>query len=201
MFKVIKTAGVAVGSIALALGLAAGSAEAGTAVRLTVPEMVDRAEAVFEGRVLDARAQVDARGLVTTEYFVSVRETYWGVPYGTRTFSLPGGVLADGSGMLVPGMPEVKVGEDAIFFLTEQSPAGFRMPVGLAQGKFRLVTDPFGEVQLERDQEGLVLADPLTGAVLPADERPLVSYDQVVSTIRAAATAKTAHGQVVGEER
>jgi len=189
MHKVFKVA-LATASIGLALLLVPSVSRAGTALRLTVPELVDRAEIVFEGRVLDARALKDARGRVVTEYFVSVHETYWGVPFGTRTFTLPGGVLSNGFGMAVPGMPKVEVGEDAIFFLTEESPLGNRMPVGLAQGKFRVVKDPLGETQLSRDQEGLVLADPLTGAVLPAEERLLVDYEQVVETIRAAALAK-----------
>lgn len=181
---------------ALLLGLASYFApsdlRAGTALRMTVPDLVDGAEIVFEGRVLDAHAILDERGLVMTEFFVSVHTTYWGQHFGTRTFTLPGGVLPNGSGMVLAGMPVIEAGEDAIFFLTEESAAGNRMPVGLAQGKFRVVKGPLGEKQLARSQMGLVLADPLTGAVLPADEQQLVSYDAVVDTIRAASVAKAA---------
>lgn len=189
MHKVLHAA-LAVFFIGLALVVAPSGARAGTALRMTVPDLVNNAELVFEGRVLDARVVPAANGRVATEYFVSVHETYWGLPYGTQTFRMPGGVLPDGSGMVVPGMPEVNVGEDAIFFLTESSPAGVRMPVGLAQGKLTVVVDPLGDKQLQRSQEGLMLANPATGAVVPAEERALVDYDQMVSAIRAAAQAK-----------
>lgn len=189
MHTVSKVA-VAALSLVLALTLRPADLQAGTALRMTVPDLVDRAELVFEGRVLSAQARTDERGLVLTDYFVSVQETFWGTPFGTRTFTLPGGVLSNGSGMVLAGMPRIEVGEDAIFFLTEQSAAGNRMPVGLAQGKFRLVKDPLGETLLARDQEGLVLVDPRTGAVVPAAEQLLVGYDAVVDMIRAAAVAK-----------
>ena len=188
----VSMAALAVFSLGLALHFAPSDLRAGTALRMTVPDLVDGAEIVFEGRVLDAQARLDERGLVLTDYFVSVHKTYWGEDFGTRTFSLPGGVLPNGNGMVVSGMPETEVGEDAIFLLTEESPAGNRMPVGLAQGKFRVVKGPLGETLLARDQVGLVLADPLTGAVLPADERQLVDYAAVVKTIEAAALAKAA---------
>ena len=190
MHKVLKVVLTAL-TIGVASLFTPSLLRAGTALRMTVPDLVDNAELVFEGRVIDARAIPAAHGRVVTEYFVSVHETYWGLPYGTQTFRLPGGVLPNGNGMAVPGMPEVKVGEDAIFFLTEASPAGNRMPVGLAQGKFTLVVDPLGDKQLARSQEGLMLAHPSTGAIMPAAERSLLDYDAVVSTIRAAAQAKS----------
>lgn len=190
MHQVLKAA-LAVLSVGFASVLVPPLARAGTAVRMTVPELVDNAELVFEGRVLDARAIPAANGRVVTEYFVSVHETYWGLPYGTQTFRLPGGVLPNGNGMVVSGMPEVTVGEDAIFFLTEESAGGNRMPVGLAQGKFSVVLDTLGDKQLARNQEGLMLANPATGAVVPANERALLDYDAVVATIRSAALAKS----------
>ncbi len=182
-------AGLICGGAALALHFRASpvsTVEAGTAVRLELEELARRAALIVEGRVIATRAFRDTRGEVRTEVTLSVDETFAGEPFGTRRFELPGGVLADGSGTLIAGMPSVSLGEDALYFLTGESASGLRMPVGLAQGKFRLVRDEQGRLGLLRDAAELTLLDPRTGAGAPAPLPVVLDHALVVTRIRAA---------------
>lgn len=160
--------------------------EAGTALRLEIEELAVRAQLVVEGRVIATRAFRDSRGEVRTEYLLSIDETYAGEPLGTRRFELPGGVLADGSGTLIAGMPTLALGEDALLFLTGESASGLRVPVGLAQGKLRLVRDPAGKLGLLRDAADLTLLDPTTGASASAPTPTVLDHAGVVQRIRRA---------------
>jgi hypothetical protein len=163
---------------------------AGTAVRFDVTGLVDEADLVFEGRVLSLRPMTDAKGRVLTEVFVSVQQTWWGTPYGTQVFRVPGGILPDGSGMLIPGMPTFSQGEDAIFFLSQQGKSGIRVPVGLAQGKMTVTVGANGERRLVREQVGLAFVNQESGVVTPAEERAVMDYATVTGVIEAAALSR-----------
>ncbi|MBM3989589.1 MAG: hypothetical protein FJ298_01130 [Planctomycetes bacterium] len=162
------------------------SLEAGTAVRLEIEQLAQRSELVVEGRVLSTRAFRDARGDVRTEFLLSVDATHAGEPLGTRRFELPGGVLADGSGTLIAGMPTLALGEDALLFLTGESASGLRVPVGLAQGKLRLVRDAAGRLGLLRDAAELTLLDPVSGLSAPAPSPSMLDHADVVRRVRSA---------------
>ena len=184
---------LAFGLVALVLPLLAGlprprPVEAGTAMRLEIEELARQAALVVEGRVISARAFRDVRGDVRTEFLLSVDETYAGEPLGTRRFELPGGVLPDGSGTLVAGMPSLALGEDALLFLTGESASGLRVPVGLAQGKLRLVRDPAGRLGLVRDSAELTLLDPVTGASASAPTPTVLDHAEVIRRVRSART-------------
>lgn len=168
---------------------------AGTALRLSVPEMVENAELVVEGRVLARRALVSTRGRIETEYTLRVGETFRGEPRELRTFRLPGGTLDDGRGLVIAGMPELAVGEDLLLFLTREGSSSMRMPVGLAQGKYTVLRDAHGRKQLARKLGELSLLDPITRASRPAPAEGVLDYDIVVAEIRtAAARARTTQG-------
>lgn len=177
------------------LGSRTRDVHAGTAVRLNVPDMVEHAELVVEGRVLARRALVSTRGRIETEYTLRVDETFRGEPRALRTFRLPGGTLADGRGLGIAGMPELAVGEDTLLFLTREGSSSMRMPVGLAQGKYTVLRDASGRKRLGRKLGELALVDPITRAALPAPAEGVLDYDTVVAEIRsAAARARTTQG-------
>jgi hypothetical protein len=177
---------------------------AGTAVRLEIEDLVQAAELVFEGRVVTAHAYATPDGRVETEYFVDVHRTYLGVPYGTQLFRLPGGVLPDGRGMIVPGLPVPREGRDAVFFLTAEGPRGWRMPVGLAQGQLDVVVGPDGSRALASSEAELALLDPSTGKRGEHAVGALLDYQETVTRIERAAARKLrglpANG-VKGEQR
>ena len=57
---------------------------------------------------------------------------------------LPGGILADGRGLAIPGLPVLRPGEDVFLFLGPAGPGGRRMTTGLSQGKYRIASDGRG---------------------------------------------------------
>lgn len=182
--------------IALCLRPAApDSVAAGTVVRMDIEELTRGAELVFEGRVLFVRSFRDARGLVRTECTVSVETSFAGGPQSTRTFELPGGTLADGSGLVIPGLPHLEAGEDVLLFLTREGTTGLRVPVGLAQGKLRLVRDGAGRAGLVRENADLTLVDPQTGALSPAPIPAVLAYDAVAERIRSTLAVPAEGGQ------
>jgi hypothetical protein len=185
---------ILVGSLAvLAFGVVA--ARAGTAIRMDIPALVEGAQLVVEVRVLATRAVRGPNNRIETEYALAVDRTFLGEAQASRSIRLPGGVLEDGRGMIVPGLRSLAAGEDAILFLSGADSAGMRMPVGLAQGELRIVTDLRGRKRIARDQAGLELVDAHGGAVAPADAAALFDYADVVARIEAAAAAKHARAQ------
>jgi hypothetical protein len=155
-----------------------------------VPGLVDRAELVVEGRVLAERAYRAANGLVHTEYVLQCDRTFLGADAEQRVVRLPGGVLPDGSGTVIPGLPGLARGEHVVLFLSPENATGVRMPVGLAQGKLVVEAGPDGARSLVRHALDLRLLDPATGRVEEAAPRTASDYDRVVAAIEAAAAAR-----------
>lgn len=170
------------------------SVDAGTAIKLDLAGLVRGADVAFEGRVIASRVLRDEQGRIATEHTLSIDRTFLGEPYGTRTIKLPGGVLPDGSGMLLPGMPRVEVGEDVLLFLSQESSGGLCMPVGLAQGKFKVVREAHKLASLVREQADLMLVDPQAGTVAPARGWSALDYAATVREIEDAVAAKLAAG-------
>jgi len=165
---------------------------AGTALELDIEGLSQRADLILEGRVLSSRGRLSARGLIETEYVLAVDRTLWGPERSTRVIRLPGGVLPDGRGLMLPGMPRITPGEDVLLFLTGPSPDGMRMPVGLAQGKFRRVLDRSGARVLVREQSDLTLVNANTGAVREADGHSIMLYAEVVARVQAVTASRRA---------
>jgi hypothetical protein len=158
--------------------------------------MVERSDLCLEGRVTAARAILEPEKRIDTEYTLLVERTFWGEPQAARAIRLPGGVLPDGRGMVIPGLPGLAVGDEVILFLSKSDSTGMRMPIGLAQGRMRVAADPSGRKRIVRDQEDLVLANPsgssgARGTGL-ADEKAVLEYAAAVAEIDAAAAAKRA---------
>jgi hypothetical protein len=171
---------------------------AGTAVRMEVPDLAARADLVLEGRVLSAQALEEPSGRIDTEYVLRVDRTLWGEPLAVRSVRIPGGVLPDGRGLVVAGVPHMTPGEDVLLFLSPEGPSGARMPTGLAQGRFRVASDARGRKSLVRTQGDLTLVDPRTGAARPADGRLAFDYAAVLAEVEAALSVRRAALRAAG---
>lgn len=145
-------AAVACGFLAL---LHTTDVSAGTVQRLGLADLAERADLAFEGRVLSARVLEPAPGRIETEYTLREEVTHVGAACPLRVVRVPGGVLADGRGLAIAGLPRLDVGTDVLLFLSREGSTGMRMPVGLAQGALRIVTLPSGAKRLVGSSAGL----------------------------------------------
>jgi hypothetical protein len=164
--------------------------EAGTAERLSLEGLVERAGLILEGRVLSARGLEDPEGRIETEYVLEVARTFEGMDLPLRSVRLPGGVLPDGRGMLLAGMPRVAPGEELLLFLTQEGATGVRMPVGLAQGKLGMRRRSDGGRVLVREHAGVGLVDRATGALVEGEGIDVLDYAETVARIEAALVRK-----------
>jgi hypothetical protein len=162
---------------------------AGTAVRLELPELVQHSDLILEGRVLAART-FESRHGIETEYLLEVARTFEGQDQPHRAIRIPGGVLPDGRALLLSGLPKISTGEDVLLFLSRESATGVRMPVGLAQGKYRVVTRRDGSRVLVRNAAGVALVNPQSGALTTPRARLVREYVDMVAEIEAALALK-----------
>lgn len=161
---------------------------AGTAIRMDVESLVETADLVLEGRVLATRCVEDSLGQIVTDCEVEVDRTFSGEHRERRTLRLPGGVLESGRGLMIPGLPSLRAGEDVILALSEAGKTGVRLPTGLNQGKFRIVTGSNGLPQAIRGGVGGALLD--ADGVEEAGAAESMSYAELVARLEAAANAK-----------
>lgn len=146
---------------------------------------------MLEGRVLATRSLEDARGRIVTDHEVQVARTFTGEHRERRTVRLPGGMLASGRGLMVPGMPTLVPGERVILALSEANSQGMRLTTGLAQGKFQLVTGHDGNPVAVRGGVGGTFIGP--GGLEEAGGAESMPYAELVARLEAAANAKSGH--------
>lgn len=167
-------------------------ADAGSAIRMNLEELVEGSALVVEARVQAARSGADARGLVYTDYDLEVERTFYGTDAPTRTVRLPGGMLPSGRGMMFPGLPELAVGEELLLMLSPAGRDDLRMPVGLAQGKFRLVTSAEGERFAVRTPSSAALID--ARGQVGHGGLDIIGYADLSARLQAAVNGKRARG-------
>jgi hypothetical protein len=166
--------------------------EAGTAVRMDVPELVGGSDLIVDALVLSARALETGPARIETEYELAVGRTLLGAHLPQRTVRMPGGVLADGRGLVLAGVPRLLVGERVLLFLSQPGADGMRMPVGLSQGKLRVQVDARGALWLERGQSSLRLIEAGSNAPARADQGVRLAYGSVVERIESAVAQRAA---------
>jgi hypothetical protein len=165
----------------------ASPVEAGSVQRLEIEQLLGQCDQAFEGRVTNIRVVEKGSKCLETEITLSVSRRFWGQAGGEFLLRIPGGVLPDGRGLLIPGMPCFREGEELLLFLSAESRRGTRMPVGLAQGRFRVEARAGGAKVLVREQDDLEFLDPRTLRTSSAEPRALFDYAAVVARIEAAA--------------
>jgi hypothetical protein len=111
-------------SLALGSFSTPGELCAGTALRMDVEALAQAADVVVEARVLSTRALETSSGRIETELELDVDRTLYGPDVPHRFVRWPGGVLADGSGMLVAGLSLPRPGEELLLFLSRESSSG-----------------------------------------------------------------------------
>ena len=166
----------------LALVLLAGAVAASLVLRLGLEDLTERSGAVIEGEILSLQGEVDRSGLICTAVEVRVDRPFKGASEGqTFRFRVPGGEHG-GRATVIAGMPHFHVGEDVLLFMTVESDHGLRMPVGLGQGKFRVVVED-GRRMLVRELAGLDLLDPSGGPRLGDADPQRFDYETLTAAV------------------
>lgn len=172
---------------------------AATVIQMNLQEMVDRADKIFRGTVLDAReGKVTAGGgeLPIVTYRIRVQESFKG-SYSTvkgmqiAEIRMVGKLTPNHSAPIrsmspLADLPKLEVGKDYLLLTTPQSAIGLSTLVGLGQGRFSLSGKPGQEVAIN-DNKNYGLLDGMTPSVTttPAEssEGPM-SYQALAGLIR-----------------
>ena len=164
----------------------AGSALATVVEYLDLPGLVERAQIIAEGRCLSVRSERDPQGGIVTVVDLMVERGFRGSLPGDRVvFRMPGGELDDRS-LIIPGMPRFEPDDEVLLFLTGPSSRDIRVPVGLGQGRLRILRDPVtGAKRLERSIAGLSLVGANGAPVLADRSLPDLDYEDFVARLEA----------------
>jgi hypothetical protein len=178
--------------------------EASTVLKMRIEELAARCDVALLARVTSSSASIDASGRIATDYALEVERTFVGVHTAHRTIRVPGGVLPDGRGLVIPGMPAMVVGERAILFLSAANPCGERLPIGLSQGRLRVVTALDGTPSIVSESADLELVD-ADGHALPKAGPCTLPYAPTIQRIEAECARRpaghAAHDARRGERR
>jgi hypothetical protein len=121
-------------SLATLLILVALPCFATTVERLSLDDMVKKAQSIVHGRVRDARVHWSADGrLIQTTYTIDVDETLKGQAAKSVELTTIGGKIGDLT-VIAAGMPSFAVGEESVVFIEKSE--NVSTVVGLSQGKF-----------------------------------------------------------------
>jgi hypothetical protein len=143
---------------------------------LNLEDLTTRADRIFSGRCVDVR-EVRHAGLgqtVTYTTFVVTRAVK-GDLHERITIKSIGGLGSEGAGRdPFAAVPRFHRGEEVILFLYGDSAAGLTSPVGLGQGKFRIIKNKRGrEIALNENGNRTLLQGLSKGAEgrLTAEQR------------------------------
>ncbi len=146
---------------------------AATVLHLNLEELAAKADRIFAGTCTAGQTGEDPSGFPATWYTFTVTDGIKGTLGATITIKQWGieGVQAGGRISRIPGVPTYRVGEQVMLFLAANSQYGFTSPVGLLQGKFRVIHRRSRQVRIIN---GLGNANLFTGMTPPAQLSPQV---------------------------
>jgi hypothetical protein len=166
--------------------------QAGTAVRMSTEQLVAGADLIVEGWIRGAQALRQPDGVIDTDFELEVGTLLYGQAGGVERIRLPGGVLPDGSGMLLPGVDHPGVGTRVLWFLSAAGVAQRRMPIGLSQGSWRLLPTTAGGWVAQRAGAGVGLWDLESPHASQGSAVVLRPYADLLAEVEAAIGARRA---------
>lgn len=145
---------------------------------LTADDLSLKADVVFVGTCLTRTPKEGP--LVHTEYTFKIDTVVKGTqqPGSSFTFrqwgSLPGATKSQFAGPRLLGMPSYEPGQSYMLFLGGETSEGFRAPVGLGQGVFRVMKAADGSTIVQNELGNRFL--------YPSDVAPSISKGKAVAT-------------------
>ncbi|MEM9293085.1 MAG: reprolysin-like metallopeptidase [Acidobacteriota bacterium] len=176
-------------ALAFAFVLLAAPAQGATYVPMSDQALVDGAPVIVEVSVVEVEDTASQR-LPARDVQVNVERVLKGSVAGsTLVVRIPGGRLADGSGWLLPGTPELGVGERAILLLAPRQDGTFAIHQLMLGSFIRVMAEPAtdggsGSVPLALRRLEHAEAVELPGRKVALDPRPR-HYERFAEWIQA----------------
>ena len=130
-----------------------------TVLQMNLEQMVDRADKIFRGTVMDVREgtlQVGGGELPVVTYRIRVDESFRGTFQEVKGMQVaeikmlgklkPQAASPVRAGSIIPELPRLQVGQDYLLLTTAPSTVGLSTTIGLGQGRFELRGKPGQEV-------------------------------------------------------
>ena len=124
----------------ICLMASAGVLQALVMIPLEIEELSKKAELVVQGVVISQASRKDESGRIYTEVELDVAEVWKGNVTTKRLKVVLGGGVVDGRRAVVSGQVDYSKGEEVVGFFRFND-RGEAVTIGLAQGKFQIVTD------------------------------------------------------------
>ena len=157
--------------------------EATTVVRLSLEQMVRGSQRIIIGRCISQQTYWNkTRTLILTSTRFAVTEDLKGESHGAATVVMVGGTK-DGITQEISGTPKFEDNEEVLLFLTAGKSGRWR-PLGLSQGKFRIVTDHLGIRRALHASSGLHFSRASAGSSSKAPMPARIEIDRLLSQIR-----------------
>lgn len=155
-----------------------------TTVRLvSLDQMVKAADRIFVGKCVSVESRRDEYGLPATYVTFVVIERIKGPVGGKITIKQIG--AGTFGALKIPGLPTYAVGEEVLLFLHPNSQYGFTSPVGLHQGKWRVLESSPGKKMLQRSFGGSVTFKGAAGRSYGAEQRRgLFDYSRFLTRLK-----------------
>ena len=133
--------------LSILFALTLQQAHATTMIPLSIQQLVDASDEVIKGTVTEVWTEPDNKtGMVWTYAQVEVSKTLKGEPGPVVIIEQPGGSWGTISAS-VEGVARFSVGEEGYFFV-EHLDSGHNVSVGMSQGKFNVIMDPYQKKEI-----------------------------------------------------
>lgn len=155
-----------------------------TVEKFTLEDLVQKSGRIVIGKCFSTESRWNTTNtlILTTSRFV-VSEPLKGASEGFIAVTTVGGTL-DGITQTVSGMPQFLLEEEVLLFL-EPSKNGNWQPLGLSQGKFRILRNRLtGEGEVVHSLSGLQLYDPVTRKLSQPEKPARAPLSQMVERIK-----------------
>lgn len=174
--------------LGVALALLAPALRATTVIPPSFPELVEKAEAIYRGRVTAVESRhvdrLDGSRVIKTFVTVAIDKVLKGAAQSAITLEFLGGRVGDDS-LQVSGMPRFTVGTEDFFFV-QKNGLQFCPLVAVMHGRYRVVRDTVARTEyVARDNRA-----PLTDVAEVG--LPMTALPAQVRAATAAATATRA---------
>jgi hypothetical protein len=146
----------------LLIVIATAYAYASIILAISDQQMTVRASSIVRGKVVKQFSQLEQSDRrIYTYTTISVLDMLKG-PANTKEITIRQlGGIANGIGMHVPGSASFSLGEEVFVFLESNRISSHYLVMGMAYGKYSIITDPKTQIQyLRRDLHGISLASP-----------------------------------------